>query len=321
MGVKGLWELLAPSGRQVKVEMLGGTKVAVDASIWLIQFVKAMRRDDGEMQQNAHLLGMFRRLCKLLFLKVRPVIVFDGAPPVLKRRTLQNRKKLRQKGQTNLTKIAEKLLQNQLRAFALSQHVADKEATASSGLEFSNPNAPTEQPAPLGAQQEGGAGAAQAAGKDAAEKEDEMEEVPTGDAADEALQLQLRAFLDSDEERGGDAGSAESEKEEWADDAGDLGERLAVRLPAGVDYTEVKEQVSALPKLQQYYTLQQLKEDQVRATRPAAHVSAAHAARVSVMRSVRLAFRGQRGPVADLTPRPPPPPLVLSGHAASLTLY
>ena len=46
MGVKGLWELLAPSGRQVKVEMLGGTKVAVDASIWLIQFVKAMRRDD-----------------------------------------------------------------------------------------------------------------------------------------------------------------------------------------------------------------------------------------------------------------------------------
>jgi DNA excision repair protein ERCC-5 len=32
-----------------------------------------MRDDSGEMIQNAPLLGLFRRLCKLLFLHVQPV--------------------------------------------------------------------------------------------------------------------------------------------------------------------------------------------------------------------------------------------------------
>jgi DNA excision repair protein ERCC-5 len=37
----------------------------VDASIWLMQFVKAMRGEDGQMLPNAHLLGTFRRLVKV----------------------------------------------------------------------------------------------------------------------------------------------------------------------------------------------------------------------------------------------------------------
>jgi DNA excision repair protein ERCC-5 len=35
-----------------------------DASIWLYQFIRAMRTPDGEMMKNAHLLGFFRRICK-----------------------------------------------------------------------------------------------------------------------------------------------------------------------------------------------------------------------------------------------------------------
>ncbi len=35
-----------------------------DASIWLIQFIKAMRDDKGDMLPNAHLLGFFRRICR-----------------------------------------------------------------------------------------------------------------------------------------------------------------------------------------------------------------------------------------------------------------
>lgn len=57
MGVKGLWTLLEPTGRRVNIEALGGKRVAVDASIWLVQFIKAMRDDRGEMLSNAHLLG------------------------------------------------------------------------------------------------------------------------------------------------------------------------------------------------------------------------------------------------------------------------
>eukprot|EP00878_Enallax_costatus_P044410 GHUV01053010.1.p1 GENE.GHUV01053010.1~~GHUV01053010.1.p1 ORF type:complete len:111 (-),score=33.50 GHUV01053010.1:237-569(-) len=38
--------------------------VAADASIWLFQFMRAMRNDQGEMIKNAHLLGFFRRICR-----------------------------------------------------------------------------------------------------------------------------------------------------------------------------------------------------------------------------------------------------------------
>ena len=88
MGVNNLWSLLAPCGRRTSVDALARKRLAVDASIWLIQFIKAMRDDKGEMVKNAPLLGLFRRMCKLLYLHVRPVLVFDGATPVLKRRTV-----------------------------------------------------------------------------------------------------------------------------------------------------------------------------------------------------------------------------------------
>lgn len=35
-----------------------------DASIWLFQFMRAMRDERGEMMRNAHLLGFFRRICR-----------------------------------------------------------------------------------------------------------------------------------------------------------------------------------------------------------------------------------------------------------------
>ena len=110
MGVHGLWNLLAPCARRTSVDALARKRLAVDASIWLIQFVKAMRDDSGEMMRNAPLLGLFRRLCKLLYLRVRPVLVFDGATPVLKRRTVARRRAFRQRHEGSVRTTAEKIL-------------------------------------------------------------------------------------------------------------------------------------------------------------------------------------------------------------------
>ena len=151
MGVHGLWELLAPVGRRVSVETLAGKTLAVgtpsnpiplcffcshylhhqpnkqrrdllfffsfaDASIWMVQFMKAMRDEKGEMVRNAHLLGFFRRICKLLFLRTKPVFVFDGGTPALKRRTVIARRRQRENAQAKVRKTAEKLLLNHVRA-------------------------------------------------------------------------------------------------------------------------------------------------------------------------------------------------------------
>lgn len=123
MGVQGLWELLTPVGRRVSVETLAGRKLAIDASIWIIQFMKAMRDDRGEMVRNAHLIGFFRRICKLLFLRVKPVFVFDGGTPALKRRTVIARRRQRENAQAKIRKTAEKLLLNHLRARKLEDLV------------------------------------------------------------------------------------------------------------------------------------------------------------------------------------------------------
>lgn len=59
-----------------------------DVSIWLNQAVKGVRDREGNSVQNAHLLTLFHRICKLLFFRIRPVFVFDGEAPLLKKQTL-----------------------------------------------------------------------------------------------------------------------------------------------------------------------------------------------------------------------------------------
>lgn len=88
MGVKGLWSLVSHLGKPTRLETLSSHTLAVDASIWLHQFLKAMRDPSGHLIHGAHLVGFFRRICKLLFYGIKPVFVYDGVAPQLKRQTL-----------------------------------------------------------------------------------------------------------------------------------------------------------------------------------------------------------------------------------------
>jgi XPG N-terminal domain len=71
-----------------RLENMEGKKMAIDSSIWLYQFQATMRDKDGRGLVNAHVLGFLRRICKLLFYGIRPVFVFDGGAPVLKKMTI-----------------------------------------------------------------------------------------------------------------------------------------------------------------------------------------------------------------------------------------
>lgn len=91
MGVTGLWRLVEPTGKPVPVETLENKVLAVDISIWLHQMVKGYQDAKGAPLPNAHLMGLFQRLCKLLYFRIKPVFVFDGAFPELKRETIAKR--------------------------------------------------------------------------------------------------------------------------------------------------------------------------------------------------------------------------------------
>ncbi|KAF9223772.1 PIN domain-like protein [Gyrodon lividus] len=119
MGVKSLWSLLAPVGRPVPLENIEGTALAIDSSIWIYQFQATMRDKEGRALVNAHVLGFLRRICKLLFYGIRPVFVFDGGAPALKRNTISERKKKKSGAAASHVKIAERLLAAQMRREAL----------------------------------------------------------------------------------------------------------------------------------------------------------------------------------------------------------
>ncbi|CAO1613124.1 unnamed protein product [Jaminaea pallidilutea] len=141
MGVQGLWSLLQPAARPIKLEDLEGKRFAVDSSIWLYHFRMAMRDKEGRTLANAHILGFFWRICKLLHFGLRPVFVFDGGAPVMKRQTLIGRKSRRQGAKESHALAAKKLLNAQMRQAALA-HVADQNGGSPSRSRDDDGNGP-----------------------------------------------------------------------------------------------------------------------------------------------------------------------------------
>ncbi|KAL2630718.1 hypothetical protein R1flu_015404 [Riccia fluitans] len=101
MGIKGLTKLLAdnaPSSmKEQKFESYFGRKIAIDASMSIYQFLIVVGRTGSEMLTNeagdvtSHLQGMFTRTIRILEAGIKPVYVFDGKPPDLKKEELAKR--------------------------------------------------------------------------------------------------------------------------------------------------------------------------------------------------------------------------------------
>jgi flap endonuclease-1 len=112
MGIKGLTQLLgdhAPGSiRETEMKHLFGRKVAVDASMSLYQFVIAIMGagddqggfgaglTDDQGETTSHLQGMFHRTIRMMANGVKPVLVFDGKPPSMKKGELAKRQEAKE---------------------------------------------------------------------------------------------------------------------------------------------------------------------------------------------------------------------------------
>ncbi|ODA76118.1 hypothetical protein RJ55_08401 [Drechmeria coniospora] len=121
MGVNGLWTIVQPCARPTNLATLNRKRLAVDASIWIYQFLKAVRDKDGNALRNSHIVGFFRRICKLLWFGILPVFVFDGGAPALKRATIQKRQRRREGRREDAVRTAGKLLALQIQRAAVEE--------------------------------------------------------------------------------------------------------------------------------------------------------------------------------------------------------
>ncbi|PGH30707.1 DNA excision repair protein ERCC-5 [[Emmonsia] crescens] len=139
MGVTGLWTVVKPCARPIKLETLNRKRLAVDASIWIYQFLKAVRDKEGNALRNAHIVGFFRRICKLLYFGIKPVFVFDGGAPTLKKQTIMSRKQRREGRREDAARTAGKLLAVQI------QRKAEEEAEIQRRMRGNNNIEPEEE--------------------------------------------------------------------------------------------------------------------------------------------------------------------------------
>ncbi|KAJ8680734.1 hypothetical protein QAD02_016521 [Eretmocerus hayati] len=126
MGVLGLWRLIDASGKPVPLETLEGKVLAIDISIWIHQVLQGYQDRRGNAVPNAHLIGLFNRICKLMYFKIKPVFVFDGGVPLLKKNTIATRRKLKSIAASKAQKLKNDLINNLIKHAAV-KGVLDKD--------------------------------------------------------------------------------------------------------------------------------------------------------------------------------------------------
>ena len=103
MGIKSLNTFINKHASQaiqeVDISTLGGSKIAIDTSIFLYKFMYSSKFIDSFIQQIYH----FRKL------NIQPIYVFDGAPPKEKQDTLNSRKEHKDKLCLKMDEIKEQI--------------------------------------------------------------------------------------------------------------------------------------------------------------------------------------------------------------------
>lgn len=87
--------------KPIAMEEISGRTLTIDALNYLYAFLSVIRQPDGtplmdsRMRTTSHLSGLFYRSVNLLEFNIKPIFVFDGEPPELKKDTVQERREQR----------------------------------------------------------------------------------------------------------------------------------------------------------------------------------------------------------------------------------
>jgi len=98
----------------IKLEDLARKVIAIDAYNALYQYLSAIRQPDGKPLMNrlgqitSHISGLFYRTINLLEIGIKPVYVFDGKPPSLKEKEIEERKKMKMEAERKYQEALEK---------------------------------------------------------------------------------------------------------------------------------------------------------------------------------------------------------------------
>ncbi|OYT27209.1 MAG: flap endonuclease-1 [Candidatus Altiarchaeales archaeon ex4484_96] len=98
--------------------------IAVDAMNCLYQFISTIRQPDGTPlmdshgRTTSHLSGLFYRTIRLLDKEIKPVYVFDGKPPDLKKKEIGRRRELKHKAREEWMKALDEERMEDARKYA-----------------------------------------------------------------------------------------------------------------------------------------------------------------------------------------------------------
>jgi len=116
MGIKQLFSIIkeeAPEAvKEGEIKNQFGRKVAIDASMSIYSFLIAVRSDGQQLmnesgETTSHLMGMFYRTLRMVDNGIKPLYVFDGAPPKLKSGELAKRFQRKQEATEGLEEAKE----------------------------------------------------------------------------------------------------------------------------------------------------------------------------------------------------------------------
>jgi len=119
--------------QKIGFEQLRGRVIAIDAMNSLYQFLSIIRQRDGELLRDSkgritsHLSGLFYRTANFVEAGIRPIYVFDGEPPKLKRQTVEQRRALRAEAAEEWTKALREGKVEEARKFAQRAGRVDKQ--------------------------------------------------------------------------------------------------------------------------------------------------------------------------------------------------